>query len=535
MLSSARIKAAGDSPAQSSSQQPLQLGALKLPPAPKSLQRARIRLFVFMCFAALAFGGATFGWGPMQIILEENGNYGHLCAGDDSGAGTTSCPEQRSALLLVSTITSFMFVTAPFWGYLIDHRGPLLGIILSSLLVWTGLSCLTIASFFPGRAIDPLLYLAFICLMTVSILSNILFIHAGLVFDKPESTQRAISILNTLFDAGALTYLILYQMTLALTTQTAPGWVLVGYLGLSVIVYGGAVWSWQRVSKEDTGRLQSNYSTREEDRIVKEGGQDSPLSLAMISADSTEDVSRSDADGKGDFQDNELENGLPASKTAACTDGSPNSNEADVPISELPPSRQLRTRMFILHAIFFGIVAARNTFVLATAKSFLAYLGDDDYLYLKIFTLLQPASILGLPVMNWVIKKKGYHVALQCINVLGLLHGIIQVSTNNLNIQVLGFLIFSFYRCFVLAICFGFLPTYLGMTVVGRGAGILTLSKGIMCAVNIPLAVVAINRLDGNFFWPNLALTLVSIPCVAMAWYIGWDIQRNEQAKDNYR
>ena len=272
MLSSTRIEAAGDSPAQSSSQQPLQLGALKLPPAPKSLQRARIRLFVFMCFAALAFGGATFGWGPMQIILEENGNYGHLCSGDDSDstAGTTSCPEQRSALLLVSTITSFMFVTAPFWGYLIDHRGPLLGIILSSVLVWTGLSCLTTASFFPGGAIDPLLYLAFTCLMFVSILSNILFIHAGLVFDKPESTQRAISILNTLFDAGALTYLILYQMTLALTTQTAPGWVLVGYLGLSVIVYGGAVWSWQRVSKEETRRLQSNYSTREEDK------QDSP-------------------------------------------------------------------------------------------------------------------------------------------------------------------------------------------------------------------------------------------------------------------
>jgi len=56
-----------------------------------------------------------------------------------------------------------------------------------------------------------------------------------------------------------------------------------------------------------------------------------------------------------------------------------------------------------------------------------------------------------------------------------------------------------------------------------------------MCAVNTPLAAVAINRLDGNFFWPNLVLTLASIPCVAMAWYIGWDIQRNEQAKDNYR
>ena len=94
-----------------------------------------------------------------------------------------------------------------------------------------------------------------------------------------------------------------------------------------------------------------------------------------------------------------------------------------------------------------------------------------------------------------------------------------QIREHDLNVQVLGFVIFSVYRCFIFSVCFGFLPTYLGVPVVGRGAGILTLAQGIECAVNIPIGVVAINRLDGNFFWLNLAYTFASVPCVNLAWY----------------
>jgi len=469
--------------------------------ASKLLQRARIQLFGFMCIVALVFDGANFGWGPMQIILEKNRNYGHLC----SSSADSPCPEQVSKLISVSTGTSFLFVTSPFWGALIDHRGPLIGMIISSILAWIGISCLTAASFLPGSLTpsvgDPLLYVAFTCLMFVSIMSNILFVHTGLMFDKPETTQRIIAVLNTLFDAGTLTYLVLYQM--AQWMDSKPGWIFIGYLSFAVVAFGGAILSWRYALQKKKDKEGANVDG------VDDGESCEVPSVESIN-EQVDDMERADD-----------------------TNDSPsgNSEEKDLPVSKLPPIRQLQTRMFILHTVYFGVAAARSTYVLATAKDFLAYLGDEDHVYLKIFTLLQPVSILGLPLMDWIINNKGYNVAMQSINILGIAHGVIQVSSNNLNVQVFGFVVFSFYRCFVFAINFGFLPTYLGIAAVGRGAGLLTLCQGIMCATSIPLANLAINHLGGNFFWPNLIEMIVLVPLFAVVGIIGQDAQRNNFAK----
>lgn len=493
-------------------------------PAPRPLQRARLVLLAFMSIAALAFGGATFGWGPMQLILRENGKYGYLCEPDGAlsdRAGATAledsptCPEQTSSLLLVSTATSFLFVTAPFWGFLIDRGGPFLGILISSILVWTGLSILAVASFFSRPGVDHLLFLSFTCLMLVSVMSNMLFIHVGLVFDDSDSIQRAISLLNTLFDAGALTYLLLYQISLAVPSSVpnVAGWVFMGYLGLSVFVYGGAVWAWRRLLKEKEKAATNSGGDGQDDKALSNLPQTSPEPI----------MEETSAEGSVSKEETEMS---PASKEVARRRSS---------IRELPPPDQLKSRLFILHAIYFGIVSARNTFVLTTAGEFLKHLGDEqhDYLYLKIFTFLQPASILGVPFMNWMLSKYEYHVSLQFINLLGIAHGIIQVSSMNLNVQVFGFIIFSIYRCFVFSVCFGFLPTYMGSVAVGRGAGLLTFSQGIGCLVNIPLTAVSINVLDGDFFWSNLAYTLLFIPCVAISWVIGKDNAIDKQKRES--
>mmetsp|Transcript_14958 Transcript_14958/g.35938 ORF Transcript_14958/g.35938 Transcript_14958/m.35938 type:complete len:174 (-) Transcript_14958:106-627(-) len=169
-----------------------------------SFKRARICLFICMSFGALVFAGAVFGWGPMQLILEENGNYGHLCNATAPGnkgtetktiaTETTPCHHQSSSLLLVITVAQILIFTAPLWGALVDSRGPLFGIITMSFLVWTGLSFLTAVTFYPGASTDPLLYPAFICLIFAATLFNILSIHVGMAFDRPESTQLVISL-----------------------------------------------------------------------------------------------------------------------------------------------------------------------------------------------------------------------------------------------------------------------------------------------------------------------------------------------------
>jgi len=273
------------------------------------------------------------------------------------------------------------------------------------------------------------------------------------------------------------------------------------YLCLSGVVYGGVIWFWRVAA------------------LARQGEGPNPEVDGLDSKE--EDSKASVGCGPAAIAEAEAHNGVGSSTTNVRRP-----LEKGLSIAELSPFRQLRCRAFLLHAVFFGIAAARSTFVLSTVKEFLAHLGDDQG-YLRIFTLLQPASIVGLPFLNWVIRARGYSSALMLIVVLGAFQGIIQLASTNLNVQVVGFVLFSFYRCFVFATCFGLLPTYLNTSAVGRGAGLLTLSQGVVCAFNAPLAAWAINGLGGDFFWPNLVYTLMYVPCVIMVWCLGRDLERN--------
>jgi hypothetical protein len=118
----------------------------------------------------------------------------------------------------------------------------------------------------------------------------------------------------------------------------------------------------------------------------------------------------------------------------------------------------------------------------------------------------------------------------QAINMLGLLHGIIQLSSDNLNVQVLGFVVFSFYRCFTYTTIFSFLPVFLGGEAIGRGAGMLNFWGALFSLVNIGLAKWLIQGLEEDFFVVNLLYTAFILPVVCVAFKIGICIKREEAA-----
>jgi MFS family permease len=143
-----------------------------------------------------------------------------------------------------------------------------------------------------------------------------------------------------------------------------------------------------------------------------------------------------------------------------------------------------------------------------------------------------PASVLGLPFVDVAIKRFGWHTGFQVINVLAVAHGIIQVASDNLNVQVLGFVIFSFYRCFLFTVTFSFLPVFMGSDVLGKAAGLLIFFAGFGTLINIPLANVAIDVFNGNFFWSNLFYTILIIPFIYVAWKLEKGLCREKDAKD---
>lgn len=145
--------------------------------------------------------------------------------------------------------------------------------------------------------------------------------------------------------------------------------------------------------------------------------------------------------------------------------------------------------------------------------------------------MLAPASLLALPVADAVMTRYGIYGGFQTVNLLALAYNLIRVSSDNLNVQVLGFAFFSFYRCFLFGVSLSFLPTLLASNVVGKANGLLYMIAGITSVMNIPFAKLAVEKLYGEFLIPNMIYTALVVPCIAAAWGIGQMVERENRAK----
>ena len=203
-------------------------------------------------------------------------------------------------------------------------------------------------------------------------------------------------------------------------------------------------------------------------------------------------------------------------------------------ISDRTRMQQFTSGPALCLAIFVGVHVTSNNWTMATIRDFLAYLGDDDYdnRYLTLFILLTPVSLLGLPFVDYIMHHYGFHCAFQCVNILGFGYTIIRLCSSNLNVQVLGFIIFAIFRCFLYSVFQSFVPTLFSPDNVGLCIGFLVGIPGVAAFLNVPLAKYIIEVADGNFYVANLMYTLLILPCVMAAYCIGRTIRREQQTMD---
>jgi len=478
----------------------------------------------------------------MQLMLEEDGAFESECLTTDE----LPCSAQTSKLLNVSLLAQLTLMVSPIFGIWVDAYGPFCMMALSSVFMVTGLGGLALAV---AQDIDALLYPAFILIGLTMVSSHQNIMQAGILF-QGRTQQRVISCMNALFDAGALTYLGLWAIkssTKDLSLELLFG----AYLIFGVAVFGAALYFWSvvvPVSEEDTQK--EDPATKVDDPVVVSSTEpmtpfhvsdksdthattgalikNSNITIKDPPSEDNEKEEIQHENSKGDNPEEESDIELTGIKDPTTRNG----EEDYVLISERPILQQLLSKQYILLLIFFAFHSSHNIFTMITARDFLAYLGDDatGNKYLSIFVLLTPISILGLPVMDYILNRYGYHAGLQSINVLAISYGIVKVASDSLRVQVFGFLLFSMFRCFMFTITFSFLPTFLGGKVVGRGAGVMVLIQGITSLINIPLASWAVNGLDGNFFLPNLLLTIAVIPFFFVASLLGTGVHKETRA-----
>lgn len=439
-------------------------------------KKTRCLLVVFSALYVTLLAGAFFGYGPMQLMLEDHGAFSNTCPEDDQ-EDEIPCASQTSRLLQVHFIAQLTLTFSPIAGIIADRYSAKALMYLTSAVGVLGLVCLLIAT---GFRIDNLLFVSDLLLGLMSVCSSVMVVQTGLVFTK-TTRQRIISALNTLYDAGALTYLALWAIENALDCGITA--IVAGYLGVAIVVFGGAIYCWQHVVP-----VQEDDTVLAEDDAVEES------------------VSQELDPVEESFDENEASNVTSTIRTnEKKQDQSQTAEPTDsdyVLISNQTPSQQLKSKLYVILCIFFALHGTKNNFTITTARDFLAYLGDDEVgnKYLTIFTLMTPVSILGLPFMDFILNRWGYHAGFQSINVLSLAHGIILTSSDNLNVQILGFIIFSFFRCFLFTISFSFVPTFMSQSVVGRGSGIMTFWFGVLSFVNIGLSSWAVSQTYSYYY-----------------------------------
>jgi MFS family permease len=544
-------------------------------------QRRRKGLFICAVLYTLLFVGAFFGWGPMQLLLEENGAFASKCPpppptidtvpmtdertnnnttvrllqqDDDDDADTTirTCPAQKAALLNVHFIATVTQIDSPILGHLADKFGSRRMAYGMILCMGTGLSLLVLAT---AYSMDTLLFVSFLCLAHGTWIGGLLTVQTGMYFRQEQTRNRVIFILNSVFDAGGVIFWILWwigQQVTATVTQLVSG-----FLGVAVLVLGTSLYFWTVAipardedddddEEEEEVLIESLLSLKNENELNHDSaakGKSKNMMLQTLPSGLTDPISNNQSTTMITTHPEKVEDGLGSSPTMQNDskeekDPAPDPTSEDetkyILVADRSALRQLTSGPALMIAIFFTIHATSNQFVLTTTRDYLAYLGDDQVgnRYLSIFTLLTPASLLALPLVDAILTRFGLHGGLQTINFLALTYLFIRVIDTQLDgWQVFGFLIFSCYRCFLFGVTLSSLPTLLGPTVVGKATGLLYMVTGIMSIFNIPLSNITIQHLEGNFFFPHVFFLILILPCIGAAWGVGRAVQREQTAK----
>jgi MFS family permease len=503
--------------------------------------RHRLWLFIFSSLGTLLYVGAFFGWGPMQLLLENNGAFSWKCT-DAEQENDEVCPEQTSALLRVPLVALSSQIASPLLGMFTDTYGPKYSVYFMTACIWTGLTLLVISV--SVRA-DWLLYLAFTVLAFGSWMGGLMTVQTGMYFTG-VMRSRVIFTLNALFDSGSITYLGLWGIGEAsganLTILSS------GYLGLAVVLLSGGLYFWtvavpaKEEEHEDSPEDIADFLEEEKSKVMARESQSNDGTSNRNSAKddrtketANEPIINENGDGEEPQKINTQEV-LENSAQAIIEETESALKEEDnvyVIIAERSPREQLTSAPVLWLALFFAIQMASNLWVLTSTRDFLASLGDDELnnKYLTIFTIMMPASLVALPFIDAVLVRFGMSGGFYATNLLGLGYNLVRTFSDNLNVQVLGFILFSFFRCFLFGVTFSFLPTLVSPKLLGKVCSMLGMLGGIVSVLNIPLAKIAIETFDGDFFIPNVIYTGLLIPCVLAAWGISRGIRQEERAK----
>ena len=342
---------------------------------------------------------------------------------------------------------------------------------------------------------------------------GLLTVRTGMVV-QGRARARVIFIINAMFDAGSITYLGLRGLAQAFDWSLTV--VACFYLVMALICFGGAAYFWTIVEPEREVSAKLDATTEQQDL-----GDSERKPTFETKNDGEVSIAASNEPGTGNASVEEKDQAVIETKPGY------------VLVANRTQIQQIFSGPFLLTIFYPTFMITANQWTLTTTRAFLGYLGDDevDNKYLTIFTLLFPASLAALPFTDAITARYGFHGGFQAVNILAIGYSLIRLLSDDLNVQIVGFILFSFFRSFLFGVTFSAVPVFLSPDVVGKAMGLIYAITGLTSFVNIPLSSFAIEEKDGDLFIPNLFYTCLIGPCMVASWMLANAIDRESKVK----
>ncbi len=510
-------------------------------------KRLRVGLLVISAVSCFFFAGASLGWGPMQLILEENQSFFRSCVENDNDEEVCYDSQQR-ILMRMGLVIPLMQILSPLFAML-EHKigGKRFAYTQAGLILVSYAMIILGLRFYKAEA--GLLFLGFALVGTSTWFQNILIVIVGLYFEG-HNMSRVIFILNVFFDSGTLTWLFMWYIKRWTNLSSVQTMCIL--FGFATLVYGLSVYFWRIAVPVSEEKEDDDKKQLEDEPVRRPSSMYSTLDLRMSTAEIRAKIQKNQERHSKRFSASVeniskrisfLQDGvdgpariskmfMTSTNEETDTNNEDRMNTTDyVIVADREPKAQLRSKPFLLLVAFFGLNVGCN-WNTVTQKDFLASLGDDEtgHLYLTIFTLISPLSLLGAPLVDKLLLNYGWIAAFQTVNGLSVLYQVIKISSNNLNVQIAAFVAFSFYRSFFFGITFGFLPTLMGNEAIGRAAAILNFALGIMGIPGIFLVPIVVE--NNSFFVASLFFLILTIPCIISIHLLGKCIRIENEAKE---
>jgi LAT3 family solute carrier family 43 protein 3 len=400
---------------------------------------------------SLLFSGIIFGWGPLQVMLQGEGQFHEDCGSHSSKV----CPEQAAQFATIFSTATFLVngISLPS-GHFLDKFG---GRAVSATAMVFNVCGLVLVGM--SDSIEFNYFILGYALIAVGGQMT-LFSVFPTAFEVPEYQTLVFATNSCFFDGSCIVFQVLLSLHnwFGYSRQS----LFFGYALFSIPLYMINIYLWRYGGDGDNDGDTSESDTEGVGSMVKANLSSSPHF-------SPKPPRRSPS------QHNETTHLTIAQNTASTKD--------------LGLFEQLQTWDFFFILMFASIGILRANLYIGVNVQLLNNLGDSDpennYFYSTLFGYLLPLGFLFIPAIDAAVARS-MNCALHTTNFLAIAVSILMLIPS-LNVQVANFLIFAGFRAFLYGVMGAFIGETFGPITLGRITGCVFTTGSLANLIQAPI------------------------------------------------